>query len=257
MRNLLIPSLLALVGAVGAAEPAASTLDNSPAIREMMGWYAADESASGFGSGSPVANSYRYTAMEAAADAVRKQDATRIAPLNAPGNNAAAIGSALGAMASAAAAEAVAKHDANRVLVVAEMSGTYARDWQGTSAMFALDFGAVDVPKIAIGIATERLAIDDEPVVGAVEGVIRIGLPMLFGGRLMDGRMAVGPAVSARAGATTDGDLVIGLDMMIHTEVSIAPGLGVTADIGAGDRATKHDAAGLQPVGSIGLAFVF
>lgn len=203
-------------------------------------------------SGSPVANSYRNAAVGMAVDAhLQKEDA-----ILKPGRGLAEAMVWLGAATSASAAESTALNNANRMIVVAEMGGVIAEDWQGTYALFSLDGWQKDLePQFALGVAAERLTIGREPVTGAIEAVVRVTVPMIL--PVFGGRVAVGPSMSGRAGATGDGDLVVGLDLALHTEIAISYGFGATLDLGAGQRATKEAASDIQPSGSVGLAFVF
>lgn len=157
---------------------------------------------------------------------------------------------------------AVEREDAMRRLmaprVAIESAGLVSANWQGTSAMVDLTDAVTlrgfrsDGLRLAAGLAVERLALDGEPVTGAVEALVRVSLPV----GITEG-WAVGPALTARAGGSGDG-LVLGWDATIHLDHAIGHGVGLVVDVGAGQRAQHSGAtSGVEPQVGAGVVCVF
>ncbi len=279
MRLTLVPSLFLVLaaGAAGAADTAGSSpitpvddsgLSPAPAKRAVeapditsgaawqeVGAYftavaaqsAVRDDAAGCLGHAPTLASYDAATIQMLADVQRRMVAAYRTP--APHG--------LGAATAAAADQEVA-FDRVRFRMAIESAGMLAEHWQGTAALVDLTDGIThrgfrsDGFRLAAGIAIERLALDGEPVTGAIEGLVRVGLPIGLGDA-----WAVGPAITGRFGTSGDG-LVVGWDAALHLEHALGAGIGIVIDAGVGQRAQHSGATSdIEPQVGAGIVCVF
>lgn len=196
----------------------------------------------------PTLEGYDAANRQASDDAQRRMDVAW------QGTGASSVSNGLNA--AAEREDAMRRLMAPRVAI--ESAGLVSANWQGTSALVDLTDGITprglrsDGLRLAAGLAVERLALDGEPVTGAVEALVRVSLPV----GITEG-WAVGPAITARAGASGDG-LVLGWDATIHLDHAIGHGIGVVVDVGAGQRAQHSSATSdVEPQVGAGIICVF